>query len=145
MLHLGLVIYRWGWRFQDHLLTNWLGPTVAELKQETAIRAFWFDRFDARGPHLSIVLTLAKAGVAERVSSSLKRYLSDFPSTELLSLDEVTALHKACRGKMQCEADRLPELAENDTFLAYEHPAWDFPFSLSQGLKDEVEALGSGQ
>ena len=142
MPYLGLTIYRWGWQFQDHLLKNWLEPTLAELKREKVVRTFWFDRFDARGPHLSIVLPLADTSVAEvteRVSPSLARYLATFPSKHPLSPDEVAAFHKACRGKMQCEADRLPGLAENDTFLTYEHPAWDFPFSLSQGLKGEDE------
>lgn len=145
MSYLGLAIYRWGWRFQNHLLTTWLGPAVAELKREKAGRTFWFDRFDTRGPHLSIVLKLTDVNLSEaepRVTSSLARYLAAFPSTESLTPDEVAALHKACRGKMQCQADRLPGLAENDTFLAYEHPSWDFPFSLSQGLEAEEELWG---
>jgi hypothetical protein len=137
-----MAVYRWGWRFQDHFLKVWLEPTVAELKRERVIRAFWFDRFDTRGPHLSVVLTLADASfseAAERVLPSLMQYLAAFPSTDPLSQDEVADLHEACRGKMQSEADRLPGLAENDTFLTYEHPSWDFPFSLSQGLSDEEE------
>lgn len=142
MSYLGLAVYRWGWRFQDHLLTNWLSPTVAELQREKIVRSFWFDRFDARGPHLSIILALSGASVDEaaaRVSPSLARYLAAVPSTDSLTPDEIEALHTACRGKMQCAADRLPGFAENDTFLAYEHPSWDFPFSLSQGLQDEEE------
>jgi len=142
MSYLGLTVYHWGWQFQDHLLISWLAPTVAELKREKVVRTFWFDRFDARGPHLSIVLALAEATVAEaaaRVTSSLTHYFAAHPSTLSLSLDEVEAFHKACRGKQQSVADRLPGLAENNTFLIYEHPHDDFPFSLSQGLSGEEE------
>lgn len=142
MPYLGLVIYRWGWQFQDHLLTSWLEPTVAELRRQRVVRTFWFDRFDARGPHLSIVLTLTEATVADvasLLSPSLSRYLAAFPSLESLSPDQVAVLHKACRGKMQCEIDRLSGLAENDTFVAFEHPPWDFPFSLSQDLAGKQE------
>jgi hypothetical protein len=141
-----MAIYRWGCRFQDHFLKTWLGPMVAELKRERVIQTFWFDRFDARGPHLSVVFTLADASISEatqRVFPSLTNYLAAFPSTDSLSPSEVAGLHKACRGKMQSEADRLPGLAENDTFLTYEHPSWDFPFSLSQSLSgaEEIWAL----
>ena len=57
MSYLGLVAYCWGQEQQDRLLTECLKPAMEEWRSSGLTRRFWFDRFDARGPHVLGLLT----------------------------------------------------------------------------------------
>jgi Lantibiotic biosynthesis dehydratase C-term len=135
MACLGLAVYCWDRSDQDKLVANWLGPMVEQLDRLDLVESLWFDRFDVRGPHLSVVL--ATAGdlqpIAEQVRSSLSGYLARWPSANGLTEHQLRDRHEACRGRQQGPADRLPGFAANNTFEIYEHPEDDFPFGLGRG------------
>jgi len=140
-IHLGVNIYYWGSKQQSRLLTRCLGPVAQDLWRERLVDRFWFDRFDARGPH---VFALFRArGVPEEVRSRLAEplaaYLAASPSSEPLSREEAAARSTACRGKAQGAPDRLPGLADNNSCCFFEHPPGGYPYSLSAGLANEDE------
>ncbi|HEV7507444.1 MAG TPA: lantibiotic dehydratase C-terminal domain-containing protein [Thermoanaerobaculia bacterium] len=142
MVTLGLTLYHWGTPQQNRLLADCLVPALAELKRDGFAGRLWFDRFDARGPHLLVLVTVSEAAtqtVASRLSAQLEAYMVANPSKEELNAADLDLLHAQCRGKVQCEADSLPEIAANNTFSLFEHPLRGYPFWLSAGLPFEEE------
>jgi hypothetical protein len=136
--HLALVAYSWGMIEQSHMIATCLAPAVADLREQ-GLRRFWFDRFDARGPHVFALFTVpaerfeaARAFVAERLAA----YLADYPSRTELSADELAARHRACRGKALCEIDAEEGIAPNNTMRLCEQPGDRYPFSLGRGLAE---------
>jgi len=141
-VHLGIVVYYWGWRSQDRLLVECLGPLAREFGQQGLADRFWFDRFDARGPHLFAIVTVqapALPEVAARAVAVLESYLAAQPSREEMSCEEIAARHAECRGKRQCAVDGYPGLATNNTFHVFTHPIQAYPFWLSAGLPREAD------
>src|SRR5262249_44500109 len=97
---------------------------------------FWFSRFDARGPHLFLVVSVAaeSAGAArEELSSAFAAYLSTEERGESMPESEVEARHAACWGKALAVVDRAPGFAEDGTFVSFEQPAAGYPFFLAGG------------
>lgn len=148
MICLGLNVYHWGARQQDRLLVECLGPVVEECRQEGLVERFWFDRFDARGPHLFILLTLpghdegVEAGedeVARRVEVRLTSYLTAHPSSEVLSSERLAQLQGDLRGKALCSEDLRPGVAANNSYVLFTHDPQGYPFRLSAGLPFETE------
>lgn len=134
--HLGLVIYCWGLDEQTRLLVECLAPLVTELRNRW-LKRFWFDRFDARGPHVFALFTVPAERLALTTSLAeqrLKSYLMNQPSVTELSRDELEARHRGCRGAALCEVDAEAGLAANNTLRFCEQPAERYPFSLAQGL-----------
>lgn len=139
---LALTVYHWGMESQSRLLVECLEPTVEELVSRAALRHFWFDRYDARGPHLFAVLLPRPGGeedVRRELETRLDAYLEHRPSTEALSQEELEQRHTECRGRAQSEADTLPGLAENNTYLLSPHPAEGYPYGLSWHLPGHEE------
>lgn len=131
---LGLNVYHWGRTQQNRLLVEAVGPLVRELREQGAIERFWFDRFDARGPHLFLLMTqgTVDADPLRRLwTERLDRFLAKKPSTEELSLEELEKRHEQTRGKALCEPDRQPGIVENNSYLFFDHPARGYPFGLS--------------
>jgi Lantibiotic biosynthesis dehydratase C-term len=142
--HLGLAVYFWGRSPQNRLITEYLAPTARELLSAGLIESFWFDRFDARGPHVFAVFTAPPSSTAEvgrRVAERVERYLAENPSREEMTAEQVAAHHAGCRGKVQCEADAYPGLADNNTFFTFEHPPAGYPYWLLAGHPGERELL----
>jgi hypothetical protein len=142
MVRLGVVVYVWGTAAQDRLLADRLGPEAERLCREGLAARLWFDRYDARGPHVFAVLTVASAAgpaVRSRIEESLAAYLATRPSAETLSARQLEKLHAQTRGRRQCEADGLPGFAPNNSFVTFDHPARGYPFHLSEGLAAEAD------
>jgi hypothetical protein len=144
MPQIGCNIYFWGWAEQSRLLVECLGPLAAGLRDEGLARGVWFDRFDARGPHLFALVTAASpaAGgeVARRLSGRLGEYLAARPSAAPMTPEEVAALHAQTRGKALCAADTQPGLAGNNSCVLFEHPPGGYPFPiLAAGRSPEEE------
>lgn len=144
MPHLGLAVYFWGRTPQNRLIAECLAPTARELLSAGLIEHFWFDRFDARGPHVFAVFTAlppSTAEVSRRVAERVGRYLAESPSREEMTAEQVAAHHAGCRGKVQCAADTYPGLAGNNTFFTFEHPPTGYPYWLLAGHPGERELL----
>lgn len=136
--HLALVAYCWGMNEQSQMLASCLAPAVADLRKQ-GLQRFWFDRFDARGPHLFALFTVPSErfeATRESVEERLAAYLEDHPSRTELSPDELAARHRDCRGKALCEIDAEEGFAPNNTIRFCEQPGDRYPFSLGRGLAD---------
>jgi len=140
--HLGIVVYAWGALAQDQLLLDCLGPAAGELGRRGSARRFWFDRFDARGPHLFALLTVppeAREEIAATLAARLAAHLAAHPSTLEIPAERLARLHGETRGKRQCEPDGRTGVAPNNSFEIFHHPERGYPFHLSAGLPDEEE------
>lgn len=140
--NLGLAAYVWGALHQDRLLVECLAPAVGELRRQGLAHRFWFDRFDARGPHVFAVLTLPREAAPEagdRLADRLREHLAAHPSSVALTEDQLAHRHRQVRGKRQCELDGRPGFAANNTFEIFEHPPRGYPFSLGASLSGAAE------
>jgi hypothetical protein len=141
MTCLGMNVYCWAWEAQNRLLAECLAPEVRGLCAEGLIRRFWFDRFDARGPHVFGLLTLpaeAFPEVSERLVARLDEHLAAHPSRDL-PRERLQEFHDATRNRKLCSADGLPGIAANNSYILFEHGSTAYPFSLSAGLPGEEE------
>ena len=144
--HLGVNVYLSDPELQSELVTRCLAPAAARMHGENGGARFWFTRFDARGPHVLALFTPprgADGGTAEatdaaeaRLRGALEDHLRDLPSPAPPPADEVRRRHQECRGKALCEADRLPGLAAEGSYLPFRHPADGYPYHLGRDLED---------
>lgn len=123
-----------------------LGPFAAELWRTGELDRFWFDRYDARGPHLFAVFgapqnTLDR--LAGRLSGALDRYLAENPSPETLTPERLERIHLQTRGRRQCEIDGRPGFGANDSWEVFSHPPLGYPFGLAGPDADEVWRLAT--
>lgn len=135
--HLGINLYLWGHGNQDRVLIECIGPTVHELLCGGLCSTFWFDRYDARGPHLLLVLGVHAdrwTAATSLLSSRLYAYLEARPSMEVMHPDELAVRHEVCRGKPLCGVDAEKGLAANNTYRVFEHEANFYPFPLICGV-----------
>lgn len=142
MTCLGLNVYLWGAQHQDRMLVSCMAPTVQDLKSQKLVEVFWFDRFDARGPHLFMLLTVvpgALATVRERLATEIGAYLMEHPSTEVLPEEELATRHAETRGKALCAQDEIPGTADNNSYVFFEQNRSGYPFWLN--IREEVWAL----
>ncbi|HEX6039514.1 lantibiotic dehydratase C-terminal domain-containing protein [Longimicrobium sp.] len=143
MEHLACNVYQWGRPSADRLLAECLAPEVLALRREGLARSFWFQRFDARGPHL-FVLVAAPAGqggaLRTRLDARLAAWLARHPCPERLPDDVLAARHAQCRGKQLSALDAEPGFALNNTVAWAAHPAHGYPLWLTAGVAEE-EAL----
>ncbi|MEM9593453.1 MAG: hypothetical protein AAGD06_04295 [Acidobacteriota bacterium] len=136
----GLVVYVWGRDEQDRLIRDCLAPELEARRKSGDLTFAWFDRFAARGPHLFFILDMASG--FEALCQRLETYLAEHPSEFHFDEKELVRRHAQCRGKILCEVDTRPGLAENNTFVALEHPKDDYPFFLIQGHPRKHEVWG---
>ncbi len=143
MHRLGCTLYLWSPDEQDRFLRDALGPFTHRVLDSGLVSGFWFDRFDARGPHVFFVLTTREntVGPLEReVRNLLEGWLETPPSKPPLSLSDLEALHVACRGKTLCAADRLDGFATHSSFEIFSHPISGYPFSLGRYFGEVLDA-----
>jgi hypothetical protein len=143
MYSIGMNVYQWGSSHQNRLLVECVAPIAKELLQSGQADRFWFDRFDARGPHVLILLASSSDSVADpsgMVLERLQQYLTTYPSDEVYSDEEVARRHIETQGKVLCEADRLPGLAPNNSLCSFMHGWNDYPYGLmgQSSVADEL-------
>lgn len=139
---LALTVYYWGMELQNRLLVECLGPAFEELVSGGALRRFWFERYDARGPHVFTLLLPHPGGedeVRRTLDSRLDAFLTRHPSTEELSREMLEQRHAECRGRIQGDADALPGIADNNTYLLLPHSPEGYPYDLSRHLPGHEE------
>jgi hypothetical protein len=137
MDHLALNVYYWGRAPQVRLLVECLGPALRELREEGLVRRCWWTRFDARGPHLSVLLAMPAGGEAEvrrRLGGPVAAYLAEHPSTEHVTPEELEKRHAECRGKRMCALDSEPGFAPNNTYGFTDHSPDGYPYWIFEGL-----------
>lgn len=143
--NLGLVLYLWTPESQNAWLAGFLRPAAHELRESQDLRWLWFDRFDARGPHLFACaapfegrLPALRAGLADALEAA---WNEQKPKDMTGSLDrqEAWKRHLACRGRAQNEIDKRSGLGEPGTLVSFIHPERCYPFSLTCGLPGEAE------
>jgi hypothetical protein len=135
--HLGANVYYWGDEAQGRFLVEQVAPLARCLLAEGAAESFWFDSFDARGPHLMLLFTpgaVAAPALRERLRRELEWRLAAQPSGAALERAALEERHRQCRGKELCVADTRPGLADNDSVVLFDHPADGYPFSHARGL-----------
>jgi hypothetical protein len=136
-MHLGVTIYVWGDAHQNRLLVECLQPAARELRERGRCAWFWYERFDARGPHIFAIFTVRRdAGddVARDLGRRIAAYLTAQPSTDVLSPEVLATRHAECRDKRQCAVDGEPGMAANNTYRMFEHPSGGVPFVLAEGM-----------
>jgi hypothetical protein len=132
-MRLGVNVYLWGAAHQNRCLVECVRPLVTRLAADGACGGFWFDRFDARGPHLMFVLEVREgyeSAVRAWLGRALDAHLDAHPSTTTLSAESVAALHAGCRGKVLCDVDTEPGLGANNTYRVFVHGRDAYPVAL---------------
>lgn len=142
MHRLACNLYLWSRDAQDRFLQDFLAPIVHDWITAQVIDGFFFDRFDARGPHLFFILSLDKRHLG-LVESELKTLLDASlgtakPQTPPLTQDELEERHRACRGKALCALDRLDGFAPQGSYEVFLHPLWGYPFAHGKHLDDDA-------
>ena len=132
---LALVVYRWAANSQDRLLVELLAPRFRALRRSGVLGTFWFDRFDARGPHLTLLTTVHPGDrqmLMEDLGEDLRYYLKKNPDIGNLGTEKLEEIHRGCGGKTLKTADRLPGLATADTFLFVDHSSNEYPWAFTR-------------
>jgi hypothetical protein len=141
MKHTGCNVYFWGEREQDRLLAECLGPAAEELRGQGLADRFWYDRFDARGPHVFALFSGPDEAAPEayrRLAARLDAYLAERPSSVIFG-NELVDRDVETRGKQLCSADALPGLAANNTYVLFEQAEHAYPFAFAAGLQRAAE------
>lgn len=144
---LGANVYLFTARMQNRFLAEVLAPGLPALASGRDGFRFWFDRFDARGPHL-FLLFWVEASEIDDLRAQMEALISDFlessralgPSADNPSAARIEELHAACSGKSLCQADRLAGMAEEFDFEMFTQPDSGYPFHLTptHGPRDAV-------
>ena len=139
---LAINIYCFSDAGQNRLLTEVLGPACERFFESGALTRFFFDRFDARGPHVFAILALADAEAEREVLAALGKeleaFLADLPELAGPDEEEILARHQACRGKALCALDRLESFALRNSWAVARHDAIDYPFRIFARLEREA-------
>ena len=89
-----------------------------------------------RAEAASVPMRRLSEAARELLNARLTAYLADHPSRTELSLDELAARHRDCRGKALCAIDAEEGFALNDTIRFCEQPGDRYPLSLGRSLAD---------
>lgn len=139
-VHLGANIYCWAQPAQNRLLLECLTPVVRELRGRLGPIRFWFDRFDARGPHIISLLTLPAGAEPEArrlLTERIEIFFSAYPERGTLPRESVEKRHESCWGQVFCELDREPGIAPEGTYSLFIHSPGGYPFRLTRGHSRE--------
>lgn len=117
---------------QNRLLIEVVGPFATGALAAGRLDFFLYDRFDARGPHIYLLLAGGSAEasreLAEELEGKIADFLLDLPASPGPSAEEVQKWHESCRGKALCEVDRLPGFAARNSQAWAPHPDDGYPF-----------------
>lgn len=132
---LALTVYRRGGGAQDALLGA-LAPVLRALASRGALGALWATRFDARGPHLFLLLEARREDeVREALEAALRAHLRAAPPSPPMDEAELLRRHAACRGNALAPDHRLPGLAPADGWVLEPQPANGYPLPLLRGME----------
>jgi hypothetical protein len=142
MLHVGINVYFWGDAEQRRLVLDGVRRWALEARAQGLSDAFWFCRFDARGPHV-FALFATTAENRERLRAFLgaraEAFLRDAPSTVELGEGELRERFAQCRGKVLCAADAGSDLAPNNSFVLFDQEPHRYPLWMGAGMADPGE------
>ncbi|MEM7482694.1 MAG: lantibiotic dehydratase C-terminal domain-containing protein [Acidobacteriota bacterium] len=141
--HLAGNVYRWHLPEQTALLVNGLVPAIRDLRRTGSISHFWFDRFDARGPHLFLLLTVSPGRLGEvrrALGEAIRHHLSEHPASGEIGEDELALRHRQCLGKSLCVTDAEEGFAERDSVRWCAQPADGYPLRLLRATSRPDEA-----
>ncbi|HET6232123.1 MAG TPA: lantibiotic dehydratase C-terminal domain-containing protein, partial [Longimicrobiaceae bacterium] len=144
MRHLAVNVYHWGETEQNRLMTQCVGPTLRPLWEAGKLDRFWFHRYDARGPHVLLLLSVPEAGEDEvlgLLSAALDEYLAESPSAAVIDDAELEKRHRMCRGGVLCSLDEGSDIAPNNSFGIVERAPNGYPFQYVSGAPDEDAEL----
>lgn len=117
---------------QNRLLIEVVGPFASAALAAGRLEFFLFDRFDARGPHVYLLLAGSDAetsrGLAEELEAEIARFLLDLPESPGPTDEEMQNWHDSCRGKFLCEMDRLPGFGVRNSQSWAPHREDAYPF-----------------
>jgi hypothetical protein len=142
-VHVGTNVYCWDQEAQNRLLAECLGPLTEELRQDFGFTRFWFDRFDARGPHIVALFSVplgADLIVAERLENRLLAYLAIHSRPGATLRKQVETRHESCLGMALCDVDSEPGIADENSYRIFWHSSWGYPYRLTRGLPPNVAA-----
>ncbi len=135
MFHLGCNVYLWSGARPLGLLRTVRDMVTGELAP--AGGRFFFDYFDARGPHYFFLFSapgpLDSAAIAGRLEAAVatEALAADLP------LELIEARHRACLGKAMCSADEGDELVPHGSVVLFDQTENRYPFFLT---RDNPEA-----
>jgi hypothetical protein len=131
---IGANVYLWSFREQNQLLVELLEPLATSFEAEQPEVRFWFDRFDARGPHIVVLFlgpTDHHAAIKSQLSHSLVSFLAPRTASSGLSQTEIARRHEACRGAVLCSLDAEPGLALENSWALFQQPIEAYPFRIT--------------
>jgi hypothetical protein len=140
--YLGVNVYCWSQTEQNLLLAECLKPATDELRERFDSVRFWFDRFDARGPHIVALFTLPAGAVPDaesRLRPRLESFFAAHPPGGMVRVEEAEKRHVSCRGAYLSDLDRGSDLAPEGSYAFFEHSASGYPYRLTRGLPPGVE------
>lgn len=143
--HAVLHVYLGSAAAQSRLLAEAVGPEARALVEAGALARFWPYRFDARGPHVAVLLggpaTRAEEARA-RLAARVEAFLASAPEGAAADPAEAERRHAACRGKVLSPLDALPGLAPSPSYAFAEAPERGYFFNLAPGMElDTLEPL----
>jgi lantibiotic biosynthesis dehydratase-like protein len=142
VVYLGANIYYWGIAEQRRLLLEGVRPWAMKARQEGWASRFWYCRYDARGPHVFVLFTTTnecKGVLRGFLEARISEFLREIPSREQLSLEQLEKHHRECRGRELSIADGMEGLADNNTYLMFDHESGAYPLNFSAAMPGAAE------
>jgi Lantibiotic biosynthesis dehydratase C-term len=130
----GANVYLWTQKAQNDLLVDSLEPLAREFAANDRTIRFWFDRFDARGPHLVVLFQApapAHESVAQRLAEVLSQFLVGHGTASGVSRSEIEHRHAACKGAILCDLDAQPGFAPENSWELFRQRAEDYPYRIT--------------
>ncbi len=118
--YIGLNVYLWQRTEQNLFLSSCLRPLVGRLEDQALSSFVWVERFDARGPHLFVVLRCDAGDVAKftaTVNEAVAAFFADRQASGALSDQDLAERHEECRGKSLWQVDRQPGFAKEHSYV----------------------------
>jgi hypothetical protein len=146
MSYVGANIYYWGKQEQRQLLLEGVRPWALEARNRGLSSSLWYCHFDARSPHLFVLLGAApesQMSLTSYLQAEIASFLFSRPSTATISREDLEQRHKECRGKSLCAADREEGLVDNNSFFVFDHEPGAYPSWLSDGMAAKREFWNS--
>lgn len=138
---LGVNVYGDSLAWQNRFLVKGLAPALARTERPGRAPALWFERYDARGPHLCILLrsvegppqhrTEDQTDLREALEEELARYLRSHPPPEAVDAAELEERHTVCAKRPLCSLDAEPGMVPAGTQLWFRQPVNGYPYHLT--------------